>query len=164
MQRLHLPCPFDNFPPSLSFKTHSTLLPFYEASPIMFIPTLKVFGGFLLPAGGHNTSSQLLLCTLPTAPQKPSVPFHMLFPDLEFPQLPSHRRTPANAFPSFKTYMTHHACDAIFPVVFPPLSLPLAHSLSVSFLFSLPSFLSSFVLNKQISVSHDTLSDSLCWY
>lgn len=130
----------------------------------MFIPMLKVFGGFLLPAGGHNTSSQLLLCTLPTAPQKPSVPFHMLFPDLEFPQLPSHRRTPANAFPSFKTYMTHHACDAIFPVVFPPLSLPLAHSLSVSFLFSLPSFLSSFVLNKQVSVSHDTLSDSLCWY
>lgn len=130
----------------------------------MFIPTLKMFGGFLRPAGSQNTSpSQLLRCALPIAPQKPSVPFHILFPDLEFPQLPSHMRTPANAFSSFKTYVTHHACNAVFPVVSSSLSHPRPLSLSL-FLFSLPSFLSSFVLNKQISVPHDTLSDSLCWY
>lgn len=130
----------------------------------MFIPTLKMFGGFLRPAGSQNTSPfHLPRCALPIAPQKPSVPFHILFPDLEFPQLPSHMRRAANAFSSFKTYVTHHACNAVFPVV-SPLSLTLAHSLSISFLSSLPSFLSSFVLNKQISVPHDTLSDSLCWY
>lgn len=77
----------------------------------------KFSSGFLLSAG-HLRSPflQWLCCAMPIAPPKPPVPLHIRFPNLK--SQASHMLTPANAFSSFKTYMTSHLCNAIFHVGF----------------------------------------------
>ena len=109
--------------------------------------------------------SALKVCPVHRSPEAIR-PFHVLFPDLEFPQLPSHMRTRANAFSSFKTYVANHACNACC-VSLSSLPLPRSPSptLSQSPSFSpvLPFFPLLFSLSKSV-VPYDALSDSLCWY
>lgn len=112
--------------------------------------------GFLLSVGRQNSPLLFFFlnhlffnCYAVPCPSLPKDDFGS--PTYSIPHAgipPSHVLTPANAFSSFKTYMTSHLCDTIFHVVPAPLSL------SHSFSHSLPSSYSSFILTSCIRCYH----------